>query len=604
MKKTNKLIIFLFMFLISITGVKAYDQTFNVNSSVMFGKGTNYEMGEMTTPNGNHAYCLDYGAAVPPTGTTYTFSEKINNKEIVYATHRDVSADTDAERQINVYINNKIIWNFLDPINSLEKDLDKVMYWQNEKGLNYSEDYVKRLLISKSSDATSAANYYTEKKSDDALELSTSKLDFTKSGDYFTATIKVDRFTDFYRSLSDFNCKINGTNNTTCNINGNIVEIKIPVSSITENTTNINVEVSALLSEKVAYKYTSGTYQSLSVPGVETKTLTKTATGTIKVSTIEITKKNNKDDIVSGAKLRLKDSKGNVIKEWTSSGSPEKIIVYNTGKYYLTETEKLNGYAQNDSSEVIYVNSLGETYKKEFINYYEGQFQPYINISKVDINTGKLLKGAKYNIYNSNNEIIEEWTSPSLFVDRVCLNPGNYYLKEVNPPAKYLKNKEKIYFTVGDTGKLYITDKNWGSQKEVDELVLKDEPIKLSISKQDATTKKELPGATLRILDLDGNILYEWVSTDTPYIIEGIEAGKYVLVEITSPDGYSKSEEKIEFEVKNDGTVNSVVMLNEHVVEVGDTAAKISFIIIICGIIFISIGTGVIYILKKRINAI
>ena len=80
---------------------------------------------------------------------------------------------------------------------------------------------------------------------------------------------------------------------------------------------------------------------------------------------------------------------------------------------------------------------------------------------------------------------------------------------------------------------------------------MENKKTKTSFSKQDATTGKELPGATLQILDKDkkeikdkdGNVLYKWVSTDKPYIIEGLPAGIYYLQETIQPKGYELSKE-------------------------------------------------------------
>lgn len=86
---------------------------------------------------------------------------------------------------------------------------------------------------------------------------------------------------------------------------------------------------------------------------------------------------------------------------------------------------------------------------------------------------------------------------------------------------------------------------------------------KVEISKIDATTSKELPGAKLTVKDSDGNIIDSWVSTDNVHVIEGIKPGKYTLTEEIAPEGYVLSTETITFEVKADGTVTKVVMENE-----------------------------------------
>ena len=84
-------------------------------------------------------------------------------------------------------------------------------------------------------------------------------------------------------------------------------------------------------------------------------------------------------------------------------------------------------------------------------------------------------------------------------------------------------------------------------------------------SKQDITTGEELPGATLQIIDEDGNVVEEWVSTDEAHFIEGkLIAGKeYTLRETIAPDGYEIANE-IRFTVNEDGSVTEVVMYDEH----------------------------------------
>lgn len=91
-----------------------------------------------------------------------------------------------------------------------------------------------------------------------------------------------------------------------------------------------------------------------------------------------------------------------------------------------------------------------------------------------------------------------------------------------------------------------------------------DDTTKVQISKQDITTGEELPGATLQIIDEDGNVVEERVSTNEPHMIEGklIAGKKYTLKEIIAPEGYEIANE-IKFTVNADGTVTEVVMYDE-----------------------------------------
>ena len=79
-----------------------------------------------------------------------------------------------------------------------------------------------------------------------------------------------------------------------------------------------------------------------------------------------------------------------------------------------------------------------------------------------------------------------------------------------------------------------------------------DDTTKVQISKQDITTGEELPGAKLQVIDRDGNVVEEWVSSSEPHFIEGkLIAGKeYTLKETIAPEGYEIANE-IKFTVND-----------------------------------------------------
>lgn len=86
----------------------------------------------------------------------------------------------------------------------------------------------------------------------------------------------------------------------------------------------------------------------------------------------------------------------------------------------------------------------------------------------------------------------------------------------------------------------------------------------VNISKQDATTGDELPGAELVLKDSNGKVVAEWTSTNEPHKVSNLTPGKYTLTETIAPKGYQKSTETVTFTVKADGTVDgNVVMMNK-----------------------------------------
>lgn len=84
----------------------------------------------------------------------------------------------------------------------------------------------------------------------------------------------------------------------------------------------------------------------------------------------------------------------------------------------------------------------------------------------------------------------------------------------------------------------------------------------LQISKKQLSESDELPGATLQILDEEGNVLEEWVSSEEPHYIERLPIGRYILRELLPADGYVTAED-IYFEVKDTAEIQKVEMKDD-----------------------------------------
>ena len=98
-------------------------------------------------------------------------------------------------------------------------------------------------------------------------------------------------------------------------------------------------------------------------------------------------------------------------------------------------------------------------------------------------------------------------------------------------------------------------------------LTMLDAPTRVKISKVDITNHEEIPGATLRVLDKDGNVVDEWVSEKTPHYMEAVLiAGEtYTLEETLVPDnsGYVPTN-AIQFMVEDGGKVQHVFMHDDY----------------------------------------
>ena len=78
----------------------------------------------------------------------------------------------------------------------------------------------------------------------------------------------------------------------------------------------------------------------------------------------------------------------------------------------------------------------------------------------------------------------------------------------------------------------------------------------VDISKYEATGEVNLPGATLEVRDMEGNLIDSWVTTEEAHHVV-LEPGSYKLTESVPPEGYLRSESVIEYTVLDDGIVEN-----------------------------------------------
>ena len=229
------------------------------------------------------------------------------------------------------------------------------------------------------------------------------------------------------------------------------------------------------------------------------------------------------------------------------------------GQYIVREIESPSGYILSDKEYAVSISEDGEVIEITAEN------KPVtVEISKRDV-YGNELAGAEMVLENADGEIVDKWTSDGTNHIVSKLGAGEYVLKEIAAPDGYIIATD-IKFNVDVYGN--VTVENVDSKAVSDNgdplITMVDDTTKVQISKQDITTGEELPGATLQIIDEDGNVVEEWVSTDEAHFIEGkLIAGKeYTLKETIAPEGYEIANE-IKFTVNADGSVTEVIMYDE-----------------------------------------
>mgnify|MGYP002576064975 CR=1 FL=1 len=280
------------------------------------------------------------------------------------------------------------------------------------------------------------------------------------------------------------------------------------------------------------------------------------------------------DEELPGATLTIKDADGNVVESWVSTDTPHRVTGLHLGDAYtLTETRPADGYALAD--EITFrllqkVDEDGSNLQEAEVYYLTKKSLLFwtwddwkllddatvimrddtikVEISKKDLTTMEELPGAELTITDKDGKEIDRWVSSDKphYIEK--LPAGDYTLTEVKAPDGYAF-AESVPFTVLPTG-------------EVQKFEMRDDVIKVEISKKDLTTMEELPGAELTITDKDGKEIDRWVSTDKPHYIEKLPAGDYTLTEMKAPDGYAFAE-SVPFTVLPTGEVQKFEMQDD-----------------------------------------
>ena len=263
------------------------------------------------------------------------------------------------------------------------------------------------------------------------------------------------------------------------------------------------------------------------------------------------------------------------------------------GEYIVKEIAAPTGYILSDEQYPVVIAEDGDVVEITAENK-----AITVSISKEDL-YGNELTGASKKLIDENGEIVDEWTSDG--ENRIITNipAGSYTLKEVAAPDGYVIATD-ISFTIDEYGHVTVdgVEANAFDDDGNPIVTMIDDATLVKISKQDMTTGTELAGATLQVIDKDGNVIEEWVSANEPHYIEAklIAGEKYTLREITAPDGYNTAED-IEFTVNADGSVTEVTMKDEAIivttpnVATGDTGkSPLGYIMVIAGLVLLTVS--------------
>ena len=266
-------------------------------------------------------------------------------------------------------------------------------------------------------------------------------------------------------------------------------------------------------------------------------------------------------------------AKDTLVKTVTTNKNGEAVIKdLPLGKYRVKETKAPAGFVLNpDSQEVSFIYKDQNTPEiEEKLEFSNERQKVELSVEKQDAETGKVLKGATFGLYNKEaissgdkvivkaDTLLQEITSNEKGKAAFTLDLplGRYYVKELQAPAGYVSSDEILEFDATYQGQDVKTIKL--------KSVKKNRPTTVEVTKADITTGTELDGASMSVLDKDGNVIDSWTSVkDSPHVIKRLQVGKtYILREELAPYGYLRATD-VEFTISDTAEVQKVKMEDE-----------------------------------------
>lgn len=278
-----------------------------------------------------------------------------------------------------------------------------------------------------------------------------------------------------------------------------------------------------------------------------------------------------------------KDENGNRYLEYTKDTLVATVTTDETGstvvenlplgKYRVEEKKAPEGYTWNAKGEEVTFTYAGQDTPvvDEEVTFTNERQKVSITVEKQDAETGSTVAGATFGLYNKNEiksgdkvivkadtllqEIISDEKGQAHFT--LDLPLGTYYVKEISAPDGFVSSDEVLEFDAAYQGQDIQTIKL--------KSIKKNQPTTIEVTKSDLTTGVELNGASLSVMDEDGNVIDSWTSVkDEPHVIKYLTVGKtYILRESLAPLGYLKTTD-VKFTIEDTAEIQKVEM-QDHV---------------------------------------
>lgn len=248
---------------------------------------------------------------------------------------------------------------------------------------------------------------------------------------------------------------------------------------------------------------------------------------------VTIEKRDGNGKMLSGAKFKILNSKGEVVEEFVSAQKAYKPNNLTVGETYtIQETETPEGYILNTP----YTFTLKE---REACHLTFSNYQIFVEKKKADGKTS--VSGAVLQVVDKENRVVDEWVTSDLpHAVKGLVQGESYVLHEKQSAAGYTRAQDIPFSTDSKNQTISMID------------------TQVSILKVDPSDTP-LEGAHFIVRNADSRIIEEFDTTAEAYYLNNLEVGQtYILEETIAPDGYYFSKKK-EFTVSGEENQEIVV---------------------------------------------